>query len=72
MAIQPALLGLLALKCHLGDGWEDEAKAYLTFRVMSEHSSGWIVPAKPGLHIARAIAQEVNKAVEDGIAAAGQ
>lgn len=48
-----------------------KSSAYLTFRVMSEHSSGWIVPAKPGLHIARAIAQEVNKAVEDGIEAAG-
>lgn len=44
-----------------------KSSAYLTFRVMSEHSAGWIVPAKPGLHLARDIAREVNKAVEDGI-----
>ena len=48
-----------------------KSSAYLTFRVMSEHSAGWIVPAKPGLHLARDIAREVNKAVEDGIEAAG-
>jgi hypothetical protein len=33
---------------------------YLTFRVMAEGSSGWIVPAKPGLYIARGVAQSVQ------------
>lgn len=33
---------------------------YLTFRVMAEGSPGWIVPAKPGLFIARGVAQSVQ------------
>lgn len=33
---------------------------YLTFRVMAEGSPGWIVPAKPGLYIARGVAQSVQ------------
>jgi hypothetical protein len=33
--------------------------AYLTFRVMSEDSPGWIVPAKPGLFIAKNVADEI-------------
>lgn len=35
---------------------ENGASQYLTFRVMHEDSTGWIVPAKPGQHIAKAIA----------------
>lgn len=40
--------------------FEDMAKPgshtqYMTFRVMSEKSAGWIVPAKPGLNIARGV-----------------
>lgn len=35
---------------------ENGASQYLTFRVMHESSSGWIVPAKPGQHVAKAIA----------------
>lgn len=33
---------------------------YLTFRVMMEGSSGWIVPAKPGLFLARDVAQNLQ------------
>lgn len=29
---------------------------YMTFRVMAEGQQGWIVPAKPGLHIAKTVA----------------
>ena len=29
---------------------------YMTFRVMTEDSPGWIVPAQPGKHIARDVA----------------
>lgn len=47
-----------------------QSSAYLTFRVMSEHSTGWIVRAKPGLRIAQRVARDVQKAVEDGIATA--
>lgn len=49
-----------------------KSSAYLTFRVMSQNQAGkWIIAPKPGLHIARDIARGVNKAVEDGIKAAG-
>lgn len=48
---------------------------YLTFRVMIEGQSGWIVPAKPGLHIVQAVAAEaeswapaiISKAVEAAV-----
>lgn len=41
------------------DGSTSGAKSsvYLTFRVMVEGSSGWIVPAKPGLFIAKGVEQ---------------
>lgn len=37
-----------------------KSSAYLTFRVMIEGSSGWIVPAKPGLFLARDVASELQ------------
>lgn len=40
---------------------------YLTFRVMGEWSSGWIVPAKPGLNIARTVAQELQPILETNV-----
>lgn len=33
---------------------------YLTFRVMSERSTGWIVPAKPGLLIVKKVVDEMK------------
>nr|WP_281719987.1 hypothetical protein [Nitrosomonas nitrosa] len=33
---------------------------YLTFRAMSEKSSGWIVPAKPGLFLAKTVAEAMQ------------
>jgi hypothetical protein len=30
---------------------------YLTFRIMAEGQSGWVVPAKPGLHLVRTVVQ---------------
>jgi hypothetical protein len=38
--------------------------SYLTFRVMSEKSSGWIVPAKPGLFLAKAVAEAMQPKAE--------
>lgn len=32
-----------------------KSSAYLTFRIMIEGSSGWVVPAQPGLHLARKV-----------------
>lgn len=37
------------------------SSSYMTFRVMSEGSSGWILPAKPGLFIARAVADSMQR-----------
>ena len=46
------------------------SSAYLTFRVMSEASSGWIRPAQPGLHIAKAVAESMQRTAEKAFAAA--
>lgn len=35
-----------------------ESSSYLTFRVMTENSNGWIIPAKPGLFIVRTLVDE--------------
>jgi hypothetical protein len=40
---------------------KSNSSAYLVFRVMSEHSNGWLIPAKPGLHIARDVAAEMQR-----------
>lgn len=40
------------------------SSAYMTFRTMSEGSSGWVVPAKPGLHMAQTVAQEMQPLAE--------
>lgn len=34
---------------------------YMTFRVMSERSNGWIVPPQPGLFIAKAVAESLQR-----------
>lgn len=38
--------------------------SYLTFRVMTEDSPGWIVPAKPGLYLAKAVADRLQPKAE--------
>lgn len=43
---------------------------YLTFRTMSENSTGWIVPAKPGHYIVRDLVAKGQKALEDRISQA--
>ena len=42
-----------------------KSSAYLTFRVMSEKSKGWIVPAQPGQRIARDVATEMQPVAEE-------
>jgi hypothetical protein len=37
---------------------------YLTFRIMSERSNGWIVPAKPGLFLAKTVAEAMQPRAE--------
>jgi len=41
---------------------------YLTFRTMSDKSTGWIIPAKPGLFIAQAVADSLQRTAEDAFA----
>lgn len=41
-----------------GDGGKSHS-TFLTFRVMMEGSSGWIVPAKPGLNIVQGVTQRL-------------
>jgi hypothetical protein len=48
----------------------ETSSTYLTFRVMSEGSRGWIVPAKPGLGIAKAVAESLQRRAEQEFAAA--
>ena len=47
-----------------------KSSAYLTFRVMAEGSTGWIVPAKPAQWVARSIAQQADKTFGDRISQA--
>lgn len=37
-----------------------KSSTYLTFRTMSEKSQGWIIPAKPGLHIAKKVVDDLR------------
>lgn len=39
---------------------EEKRSSYVTFRVMMEGSSGWIVPAKPGLFLAKQVADRLQ------------
>jgi len=47
-----------------------KSSAYLTFRMMGEWSSGWIVPAKPGLYLARGVADGLQPVLNAMISAA--
>lgn len=45
---------------------------YLTFRVMAEGSSGWIVAPRPGLGIAKAVASSIERTASTDLPAAMQ
>jgi hypothetical protein len=47
-----------------------KSSAYMTFRVMSDKSSGWIVSAKPGLYLAKNVADKLQPLLEDAIGGA--
>lgn len=47
-----------------------KSSTYLTFRVMSEKSQGWIVPAQPGQHIAKNVADEMRPKAENAFSKA--
>lgn len=46
---------------------KSKSSAYLTFRVMVEGSAGWIVPAKPGLYLAKKVSEELQPLLEDSV-----
>lgn len=60
--------GMVRMNTATGAG--KKSSAYLTFRVMSEKSKGWIIPAQPGQHIAKGVAEEMQPFAEKVIAEA--
>jgi hypothetical protein len=44
--------------------------SYMTFRVMSETSSGWIIPAQPGQNIVKGVVDKLRPLAEKSFAAA--
>jgi hypothetical protein len=49
---------------------KQKSSAYMTFRVMAEWSSGWIKPATPGLYIAKAVAESLQRTADKDFPAA--
>jgi len=60
--------GMVRMNTATGSG--KKSSAYLTFRVMSEKSRGWIVPAQPGQNIAQGVAQEMQPLADEFLAEA--
>ena len=48
------------VRFNTGIGAGAKSSEYLTFRVMSESSSGWVVPPKPGLFLTRKVVDTVR------------
>lgn len=46
---------------------KSRSSAYLTFRIMSENSSGWVVPAKPGLYLAKGVTDNLGPLFEQAM-----
>lgn len=46
---------------------KQKSSAYLTFRVMSENSKGWIVPKQPGQFIVRKVTQDMKPKIEKAL-----
>lgn len=56
--------GMVRFQTSTGKG---KSSAYLTFRVMTEWSSGWVVPAKPGLKLAEKVAGELQQSLDANV-----
>lgn len=48
-------------------GKKVRSSAYLTFRILGEWSSGWVVQPRPGLYLAKKIADELQPVLEDAV-----
>jgi hypothetical protein len=59
--------GMVRMNTSAGGG---KSSAYLTFRVMGEWSIGWVVPAKPGLYLAREVSTGLQPVLEEALAKA--
>lgn len=59
--------GMVRMKTGAGG---NKSSAYLAFRVMSEKSRGWIVPAQPGQHIVQGVVQDMQPKAEAAFAEA--
>jgi hypothetical protein len=46
-------------------GKKPKYSTYMTFRVLSENSRGWIIPAKPGLNIAKGVVDDMQPVAEE-------
>ena len=46
------------------------SSGYMTFRVMMEGQKGWVIPAKPGLYIAKGVADDMAGKAEKAFSAA--
>lgn len=44
-----------------------KSSSYMTFRVMSERSTGWIVPAQPGLNIVKKVVDQMQPLAKEAI-----
>lgn len=53
--------GMVRMETSSGKG---KSSAYMTFRIMSEKSQGWIVPQQPGLFIARDVIAKIKPEAE--------
>jgi len=42
-----------------------KSSSYMTFRIMGEWSTGWIIPAKPGLLLAKGVSDGLQNVLED-------
>jgi len=60
--------GMVRMNTATGDG--KKSSSFLTFRVMSEKSTGWIIKAQPGLNLAQNVQQEMQPVAEAFLAEA--
>lgn len=50
-----------------GGGKPTRSSAYLTFRVMGEWSAGWVIKPRPGLFLAKGVADALQPVLEDAV-----
>lgn len=60
--------GMVRFKAETGAG--GRSSTYLTFRIMAEGQPGWVIPARPGLWIARAVATSLDRTAAQDFSAA--